>query len=201
MIVTLMRDKLILIPRNFAIPTVQPKACPIHASLGVLGRKWALLLLRDVAFHEHVRFSDMLRNSPGLTPRILTMRLKELQEEGFLIRLTDGVRRGTITYELASKGRDVIPILTALTNFGIKHHANVVFEDGEPRSLAEMFPWSQSELLRDLKEYADRSPTAKEGPAKGRLRGRNLNGSRARGKSRAGRAPVASVPRGRAPPE
>ncbi len=167
MIVVLMPDKLILTPRGFAIPTVQPKACPIHASLGVLGRKWALLLLRDVAFHEHVRFSDI----------------------------------GAITYELASKGRDVIPILTALTNFGIKHHANVVFEDGEPRSLAEMFPRSQSELLRDLKEYADRSPTAKEVSAKGRLRGRNLNGSRGRGKSRAGRAPAAAIPRGRAPPE
>ncbi len=94
MIVVLMRDKPILTPRGFAIPTVQPKACPIHASLGVLGRKWALLLLRDVAFHEHVRFSDMLRNSPGLTPRILTMRLKELQEEA-----------PTSSLRMASQGR------------------------------------------------------------------------------------------------
>ena len=63
------------------VPTVLWKTCPIRSSLGVLGRRWSLLILRDVAFFRKVRFSDMLRTNSGLSPRLLSIRLKELQRE------------------------------------------------------------------------------------------------------------------------
>ncbi len=158
MIVGRVPGRSVLVPRRFAVPIVQPKSCPIRASLGALGRKWALLLLRDIAFHENVRFSDMLRNSPGLTPRILSIRLKELQQEGFIERVARAAGNGSITYELTPKGQDTVPVLTAFVNFGMKRHADVVFKDGKARSLTEMFPNSHRELLGDLKNYADSSP-------------------------------------------
>src|SRR2546422_10806563 len=92
------------IPREPIFPKVVPVACPVRASLGVLGRKWALLILRDIAFYRNVRFSDILKSNHGLTPRVLSFRLRELQREGLITR---SVRRGNdkdIFYDLTLKG-------------------------------------------------------------------------------------------------
>ncbi len=119
-----------LLPRQPLVPAVTTVACPIHASLGVLGRKWALLVLRDVAFFENARFSDFLRNSPGLTPRILSMRLRELRVEGFIRRVEkDGPDR-EITYDLTPKGWDAVPILTAFLGFGMTEYAMSSKQEG-----------------------------------------------------------------------
>lgn len=140
--------------RDFAVPTVTPVSCPISASLGVLGRKWALAVLRDVAFYKSVRFSDILRNNPGLTPRMLSFRLRELRKENFIRRVPHNPDENGVTYELTEKGTDVIPILTAFLSFGMKHHADTVFEDGKPRTLGQVLPGAQCELLGPLARYA-----------------------------------------------
>lgn len=151
--------------RDFALPKVPTVACPIQTSLGVLGRKWALAVLRDVAFFEGVRFTDVLRMNRGLTPRMLTFRLRDLIREGFIERVVDRRRGRNVAYRLSPKGQDAIPILTALMSFGLKHHADVVFKDGKARSLNEQFPGSQCAMLGPVWEYAmaggRRSPDGK----------------------------------------
>ena len=137
--------------RPFATPRVMPVGCPIRATLGVLGHKWAFLVLRAVAFYEDIRFTDIIRNNPGLTPRVLTFRLDELSKAGYIQKTARG---RAVTYELTQKGADAIPILTALTSFGFKHHADVVFADGRPRTLAQVLPNYQHELLGPLATYA-----------------------------------------------
>lgn len=149
--------------REFAVAAVPVNSCPIRASLGVLGRKWALLVLRDVAIYENIRFSDLLKYNPGLTPRMLTFRLTELREEGLISRTPSN------SYELTEKGRYAIPILTGFINYGIRYHAKTVFPDGKPRQMCELFPHSQCEMLGNLVEYADVVPPAKrasKAPAK-----------------------------------
>jgi hypothetical protein len=67
------------------------------------------------------------------------------------------VRKGNskdIFYDLTPKGWDAVPILTAFTYFGFLHHADVVFKDGKPRTLSEVLPNAQRELLGGLCEYA-----------------------------------------------
>lgn len=116
-----------------------------------MGHKWAFLVLRDVAFYEDIRFTDIIRNNPGLTPRVLTFRLDELTTGGYIKKISRG---RAITYEVTEKGADAIPILTALTSFGFKHHADVVFADKKPRTLAQVLPNYQHELLGPLAIYA-----------------------------------------------
>lgn len=128
--------------------------CPIRATLDVLGRKWSLLILRDVAFFPGVRWGQFLRNIEGLTPRMLSMRLSELQEEGFIERVADGDGGQAKGYQLTPKGADAVPILTAFIHFGIRHHADHVFADGKPRTLSQVFPGPRPELLGSLGKYA-----------------------------------------------
>lgn len=93
-------------------------AYPVQSSLGVLGRKWALLILMNIALGQAQRFNELLRKSPGMSKRILAMRLRELEKSGFIDRAEQ--RRGYIRWQLTSKGTDVLPVLLTLIHFASK---------------------------------------------------------------------------------
>jgi DNA-binding HxlR family transcriptional regulator len=122
------------------IPAVPFKACPIRASLGILGKKWTMLILRDIGFLKIDRFNQMLRSLPGLTPRVLSMRLSELEESGIIVQVE---RRGApriVRWALTDKGNSTLPILMSVIEFGSRWHADVVFEDKVPRTIQQIFP-------------------------------------------------------------
>jgi DNA-binding HxlR family transcriptional regulator len=53
---------------------------PIKTSLGVLGKKWIMLIIRDIGFCKIELFNKLLESIPGLTLRVFSMRLKELEK-------------------------------------------------------------------------------------------------------------------------
>lgn len=55
-------------PARSGEPAVPFVCCPIHAAIGVLGKKWTLLILRDIALKKITRFNQIRRSLPGLTP-------------------------------------------------------------------------------------------------------------------------------------
>ena len=65
-------------------PQVKFVNCPIRTSLGILGKKWTILIIRDIGVRKINRFNRILESIPGLTPRVLSMRLKELEKEGLI---------------------------------------------------------------------------------------------------------------------
>jgi DNA-binding HxlR family transcriptional regulator len=93
-------------------------AYPIQSSLGVLGRKWALLVLMNIALGRAKRFNELLRLSSGMSKRILAMRLKELESAGFITRAEQ--RRGYTAWQVTPKGGDVLPVLLTLIHFESK---------------------------------------------------------------------------------
>ncbi len=112
-------------------------SCPVQASLKVLGREWAFLVLTSIALFRAQRFNEMLRAMPGLSKRLLTMRLTELERHGLIVRAE--TRRGYVRWELTEKGADVVPILMTMVKFGSKWYADEVFADQAPRRLDEIF--------------------------------------------------------------
>jgi DNA-binding HxlR family transcriptional regulator len=123
--------------------------CPVKASLDVLGRKWALLVLRNIGLYRTQRFNEMLRITPGLTKRVLAMRLRELEQGGF-IRAEERGKNYT-RWGLTEKGEDALPILMTLVQFGSKWYADEVFADRTPRTLAEVFdPVYIRKMLGDM---------------------------------------------------
>jgi DNA-binding HxlR family transcriptional regulator len=134
-------------------PRISFTNCPIRESLGVLGRKWSLLVLRDIGFLKMDRFSKILRNNAGLTPRVLSMRLRDLQREGLVERILNEHERD-VRYRLTRKGQDALPILTAFIQYGMAYRANRVFADKRARTLNQVFPDKQKRLLGELIAYA-----------------------------------------------
>lgn len=136
------------------LPKIPFEACPIRLTLGCLGRKWALILLRDIAFLNDQTFSELLQRNSGLTPRALSIRLRDLQREGVIERIVDHADKRKVHYRLTPKGSDVIPILTAIIQYGIRYHADTVFEDRRPRELNSLYPGKQDFMLGRLEKFA-----------------------------------------------
>ena len=103
-----------------SMPRLAYQQDPIRRSVKSLGAKWTLLILRDIAFLKLNRFGEILRNNPGLTARVLSRRLGEMQQEGLVKREMAG--KG-VSYMLTSRGEDAIFILLAFLRYGLKHHA------------------------------------------------------------------------------
>ena len=122
------------------LPTVAFMNCPIRTSLGVLGKKWTLLILRDIAFLKVDRFNRILRSIPGLTPRVLTLRLKELRDYGIIAPIVVQHRPRLVRWKLTKMGQDTVPILMSFISFGATWYPQSVFEDGRPRTAEELFP-------------------------------------------------------------
>ncbi|GHH71586.1 HxlR family transcriptional regulator [Streptomyces sulfonofaciens] len=96
------------------------KPCPIARSLDVLGDPWTLLVLREL-FAGNVRFEG-LRTALGSSDNVLAARLARMTEAGLVARIPyGGTVRPRVEYRLTDAGRDALPVLHALANWGAKH--------------------------------------------------------------------------------
>ncbi len=121
--------------------------CPIKATVGVLGKKWTMLIIRDIGFRKIQRFNRLLESIHGLTPRVLSMRLKELEREGYIECVEKKRSPVRVRWTLTQKGTDALPILMNFIGFGSKWYADVVFEDKTPRTLNELFPGPEARKI------------------------------------------------------
>jgi DNA-binding HxlR family transcriptional regulator len=90
--------------------------CSIAQSLEVIGEWWTLLILRD-AFLGVTRFDDFARRL-GIARNVLTARLDTLVDNGVLVRVPYDEARGRFDYRLTAKGRALLPVLTAIRQWG-----------------------------------------------------------------------------------
>jgi DNA-binding HxlR family transcriptional regulator len=90
--------------------------CSIARALGVLGDVWAIMVLRD-AFRGSKRF-DEFESKLGIATNILSERLRQLTEAGILEKVAYSAHPPRYEYLLTRKGRDLHPILIALTRWG-----------------------------------------------------------------------------------
>ena len=99
--------------------------CPIAGTLDVIGDRWVILILRELFLRDARRFQDFEPMLPGLTPSVLSARLKSLEADEVIATRTYEVHPPRLEYYLTPKGRELGPILRAMKSWGEKH-ANVV---------------------------------------------------------------------------
>ena len=110
-------------------------ARPIRPDLGVLGCKWALLILSDIGLRQVDRFSGLLRSNPTLNSRILSRRLRELEEAGMIRRMEKNRAPGPVRWTMTEKGVDILPAIIRLIVFGARWNAENPFHGKPPRRL------------------------------------------------------------------
>jgi len=116
------------------VPPISVSRWPIRPSLGALGRKWALPVIRDLYVLGEARFTVILRRNPGMSERILSLRLTDLRKEGFVERISHRADPRQVSYRLSRRGLSAVPILEGLVLFGVTQLAADVFgPEGPPR--------------------------------------------------------------------
>lgn len=106
------------------------RPCPIAAALEVVGEKWALLTVREIALGAN-RFGQIVAGTGAPRDRIAA-RLKSLESAGVLTRTPYQEHPRRDTYQLTDSGRELIPILNALLDWG-SHHAIASDDPLRPR--------------------------------------------------------------------
>ena len=92
------------------------RQCSIAAALEAVGERWSLLILRG-AFNGLHHFEEF-QTTLGIARNILSNRLVRLVENGILERVPDAADRRKVSYRLTDKGRDLLPVLLSLRQWG-----------------------------------------------------------------------------------
>lgn len=95
------------------------EGCPVEATLRVIGGKWTLLILRDLAEGPR-RFSELQKSLGSVSPKCLSDRLKELEREGILTRTVYPEVPPRVEYALTEKGQALGSIIAAMREWGLR---------------------------------------------------------------------------------
>ncbi len=106
------------------------KSCPIqyvlyiNDTLNVISGKWKLPIIGSVLFGKK-RFTEIQRNIPKITPRMLSKELKELELNGMIVRKVYDSTPVSVEYELSESGKSITEVLDKMIEWGIEHRASV----------------------------------------------------------------------------
>lgn len=104
------------------LPTLAaPFHCPIARTLGVIGERWSILILRELARFGPRKFQEFEQGLPGISPNTLSARLKRLEEAGIVERRFYEQHPPRAEYLLTARGEELRPVLRALFEWGGRH--------------------------------------------------------------------------------
>jgi DNA-binding HxlR family transcriptional regulator len=97
--------------------TYEGQNCSVACALELVGERWSLLIIRDALFAGSTRFRDFQR-SLGLATNTLSARLDRFVDSGLMERRRNSEQSEHYEYVLTDKGRDLQPVVAALSAWG-----------------------------------------------------------------------------------
>ena len=105
-------------PHDFSTPT--EIFCPVHLTVGVFAGKWKLHILWHLRTGIK-RFGELSRAIPAITQSMLSIQLKELEEDGIIIRTLYPEVPPRVEYSFSAMGKSLIPLIIAMEKWGIEY--------------------------------------------------------------------------------
>lgn len=106
-------------------PDVFRETCPTRAILARIADKWTTLVIGILSKHEAVRFTDIRRAIGGISQKMLTQTLRDMERDGLVLRTVYPVIPPRVEYALTPLGRSLCGPLNALSNWAEEHMADV----------------------------------------------------------------------------
>ncbi len=91
--------------------------CCVDAAMSVIEGRWKCTIL-CMLHGGPLRYSELQRRIEGITSRILSKQLRELEDDGMVLRIVNADRKLKVTYSLTKKGESILPILASLAEWG-----------------------------------------------------------------------------------
>lgn len=98
----------------------ETERCPVEFTIETIGGKYKPLLLWHLQ-QGKLRFSELRRQLPRATAKMLTQHLRELERDGLVRREVFPVVPPRVEYSLTATGKSVMPVLQAMCDWGLKH--------------------------------------------------------------------------------
>ncbi|MFI6538680.1 winged helix-turn-helix transcriptional regulator [Nonomuraea sp. NPDC050547] len=95
----------------------KPANCMVEVAMEILGGRWKLAIVYKLLQRTH-RFGELQREMPGITPRMLTRQLRELEEDGIISRMVYREVPPRVEYSLTDTGRSLETIVGLLDTWG-----------------------------------------------------------------------------------
>lgn len=102
--------------------------CAVEVTLSVMGGTWKPIILFHL-LHGKKRFGELGRSIGGITQRMLTLQLRELEEAGIVERTVYAEVPPRVDYALTELGRSLQPVLIAMRNWGTEYSKNFAAAD------------------------------------------------------------------------
>lgn len=93
----------------------------IREVLDRVGDKWSLLVIATLR-EDRLRFSELLRHIPGISQRMLTLTLRQLERDGLISRTAYAEVPPRVEYELTERGETLIPIAKTIGDWALANH-------------------------------------------------------------------------------
>jgi DNA-binding HxlR family transcriptional regulator len=94
--------------------------CPVAKTLELVGERWTLLIVRELLVGPQ-RFTDLHAALAGIPRNLLADRLRDLEAGGLVVRRDLPPPAARTVYELTDAGRDLLPVIGALAQWGLTH--------------------------------------------------------------------------------
>lgn len=106
--------------------------CSVEAAIGLIDGKWKSIALWHLLTGEVLRFGELRKKIPMVTANVLTRQLRELEEDGLIVRMVYAEVPPKVEYKLSELGKTLSPILEALNKWGeenINLYGKVIVDD------------------------------------------------------------------------
>lgn len=105
---------------NPPMPATGGYRCPVSATLQLIGGKWKMVILWAIT-HGIERFGQMERMMPGISKKVLTQELRDLERLGLIEREQVQAKPLIVVYSVTPLGQSLEPILQAMGDWGAAH--------------------------------------------------------------------------------
>jgi DNA-binding HxlR family transcriptional regulator len=117
--------------------------CSVAKSLDVVGDRWTLLIVRELAYGGPRRYTDLRNGLPGIATNLLAERLRELERAGVVAREEAPPPIATTLFRLTPRGEQLRPVIDALRRWGVplmseQKRTDVVRSDWLASALSQM---------------------------------------------------------------
>ncbi|MFH8567776.1 winged helix-turn-helix transcriptional regulator [Streptomyces sp. NPDC017993] len=97
------------------------QACPINPVVDLLFSRWTTPIVWVLEHHGRLRFNELQRLVPSITPKVLTQRLRQLERDGLVIRTYHAEIPPRVEYEISDLGRTLVPVFRTLHDWSGAH--------------------------------------------------------------------------------
>jgi DNA-binding HxlR family transcriptional regulator len=98
----------------------------IQDSMDVLSGKWKIAIISSICFYQKRRFSDILTDVVGISNKMLSQELKDLEQNKLIKRTVLDTQPPAVLYELTAHGKSLQTIINNLTDWGKAHRKEII---------------------------------------------------------------------------